>query len=77
MQNILNTSGELQFKLYSLEYIVKKENDRVVIYAIRYEKDKKVYNSFEELMNNFLIYREPLMEQIDRIKITSPEFMQN
>jgi len=40
MQNILNTSGELQFKLYSMEYMIKKDNDRVVIYAIRYEKIK-------------------------------------
>ena len=77
MQNILNTSGELQFKLYSMEYMVKKDNDRVVIYAIRYEKDKKSFNSFEELMNNYLVYRESLIEQLDRIKITSPEFMKN
>ena len=71
MQNILDTTGELQFKLYSLDYIVKKDNDKVVIYAIIYEKNKKVYNSFEELMNYYLVYRESLMEQLDRIRIIS------
>ena len=59
----------IHFKLYSLEYNIEEENNKVVIYANYYEKNKRYFNSFEELMNNFNIYNEPLINQIDRIII--------
>lgn len=59
----------IHFKLYSLEYNIEEENNKVVIYANYYEKNKKYFNSFEELMNNFNIYNEPLINQMDRIII--------
>lgn len=59
----------VHFKLYSLEYNIEEENNKVVIYANYYEKNKRYFNSFEELMNNFNIYNEPLINQMDRIII--------
>lgn len=59
----------IHFKLYSLEYNIEDEGSKVVIYANYYEKNKRYFNSFEELMNNFNIYNEPLINQIDRIII--------
>lgn len=59
----------IHFKLYSLEYNIEEEGSKVVIYANYYEKNKRYFNSFEELMNNFNIYNEPLINQIDRIII--------
>ena len=59
----------IHFKLYSLEYNIEEENNKVVIYAKYYEKNKRYFNSFEELMNNFNIYNEPLINQMDRIII--------
>ena len=59
----------IHFKLYSLEYNIEEESNKVVIYANYYEKNKRFFNSFEELMNNFNIYNEPLINQIDRIII--------
>ena len=59
----------IHFKLYSLEYNIEEESNKVVIYANYYEKNKRYFNSFEELMNNFNIYNEPLINQIDRIII--------
>ena len=59
----------IHFKLYSLEYNIEEESNKVVIYANYYEKNKRSFNSFEELMNNFNIYNEPLINQIDRIII--------
>ena len=59
----------IHFKLYSLEYNIEEENNKVVIYANYYEKNKRYFNSFEELMNNFNIYNEPLINQMDRIII--------
>lgn len=59
----------IHFKLYSLEYNIEEESNKVVIYANYYEKNKRYFNSFEELMNNFNIYNELLINQIDRIII--------
>lgn len=68
MSNILETNKKLKFILYSLEYLVVKETSRVLIYVLD-TKIEKSYNSFEELMNNYLVYQESLLSQIDRIEI--------
>ena len=69
LENIFNSSGELKFKLYSLEYIIKKVDNSVEVYAELYQTRKKVYLSFQEAMNNFTVYNESLGDNIDRIKI--------
>lgn len=69
LENIFNSSGELKFKLYSLEYIIKKVDNGVEVYAELYQTRKKVYSSFQEAMNNFTVYNESLVDNIDRIKI--------
>lgn len=69
LENIFNSSGELKFKLYSLEYIMKKVDNGVEVYAELYQTRKKVYSSFQEAMNNFTVYNESLADNIDRIKI--------
>ena len=68
LENIFNSSGELKFKLYSLEYIIKKVDNGVEVYAELYQTRKKVYSSFQEAMNNFTVYNESLVDNIDRIK---------
>lgn len=62
-----NEMGRVQFKLFSLEYIIMKENDKVVIYPMIYDKRKMYYSSIEEALNNFTIYNEPIIENEDRI----------
>ena len=69
LENIFKSSGELKFKLYSLEYIIKKVNNGVEVYAELYQTRKKVYSSFQEAMNNFTVYNESLVDNIDRIKL--------
>ena len=69
LENIFNSSGELKFKLYSLEYIIKKVDNSVDVYAELYQTRKKVYLSFQEAMHNFTVYNESLVDNIDRIKI--------
>ena len=69
LENIFNSSGELKFKLYTLEYIMKKVDNGVEVYAELYQTRKKVYSSFQEAMNNFTVYNESLADNIDRIKI--------
>lgn len=69
MENIFNISNEIKFKLFSLEYIIKKTDNRVEVYPILYPNRKNYYSSFKEAMNSFEVYREPLIENINRIRI--------
>lgn len=67
LKNKFITNNKLKFKLYSLEYVVETVDNRVEIYATYYQTRKNSYNSFDELMNNYTVYNEPLINQINRI----------
>ncbi len=69
LQAIFDTHNRIKFKLYSLEYIIEKKDNYVEAYAIDYSTRKNQYNSFKEAMNNFKVYNEPLISQLDRITI--------
>lgn len=69
LENIFNSFGELKFKLFSLEYIIKKVDNGVEVYAILYQNRKMVYSSFQEAMNKFTVYNESLIDNIDRIRM--------
>ena len=69
LENLFNTSNEVKFKLYSLEYIIKKIDTGVEVFAELYQTKKKVYSSFEDAMNNFTVYNESLIDNIERIKM--------
>lgn len=60
---------KIKFKLYSLEYLIKKIDNYVQIYAIDYPTRKSKYNSLEELINNFTVYNEPLITSLNKIKL--------
>ena len=64
-----NEKKVVKFKLYSLEYIIRKIDNGVEVYAILYQNRKKVYSSFQEAMNSFTVYNESFVDNIDRIKI--------
>ena len=68
IKKIFDTNKEVKFKLYSLDYIVKQDNEKVVIYPIIYETKKSVYNSIDELLNNYLIYNETIIENENRLQ---------
>lgn len=69
MKDVFNNNSEVHFKIYTLEYTIKKDNDNVIIYADLYNGKKEIYNSLDELLNNFTIYNETLIENEDRILI--------
>ena len=69
LYELFSNNKVIHFKLYSLEYNIEEEDNKVVIYANYYEKNKRYFNFFEELMNNFNIYNETLINQMDRIII--------
>lgn len=60
---------KLKFKLYSLEYVIEQVDDKVVIYPEIYYQRKEAFFSFDEVMNHYTVYNEPLLQNIDRIKI--------
>lgn len=66
---IYQNQKEVKFKLYSLEYIIKEENNSVVIYPLLYHQKKSRYKTIDELLNYYMIYNESIIENIDRLII--------
>ena len=69
IKNEFESNSKIKFKLYSLEYLIEKVDNYIQIYAIDYPTRKSKYNSFEELINNFTVYNEPLIRILNNIKI--------
>ena len=69
MEKSFNERGNFKFKLYSLIYIVEKDDNGISIYAESMNNSKKHYLSFEQMMNNFMVYNEPLIDNVDKIYI--------
>ena len=69
MKEIFNSNSIVKFKLYSLEYIIERENDRVAIYPVLYSNRKEYYNSIEEALIKFTVYNESIMDNLDRVII--------
>ncbi len=69
LENKFNTSNEIKFKLFSLEYVIRKVDTGVEVYAELYQTKKKVYSSFKDAMEKFTVYNESLVENIDRINL--------
>lgn len=67
IEQILNEKAVVKIKLYSLIYFIEFINNRYIIYADYYEKNKKEYNSLLELLNEFEIYNENILENIERV----------
>lgn len=60
-------NNEVKFKLFSLEYIIQKVDNNVVVYPILYSNKKNTYTSLEEALNYFTIYNESILDNIDRV----------
>ena len=69
LQEIFESDNVIKFKLYSLEYVIELVDNIIVAYAIDYSGRKEKFNSLKEAMNNFKIYSEPLINQIDKIEL--------
>lgn len=69
LKELYEKNKEVKFKLFSLDYTIKEEDGFVIIYAEMYVKQKRKYNTLDELLNNFTIYNESILENIDRLII--------
>ena len=64
----LNEDGEINFKLYSLTYVIKKIDNQFVIYPKLYEYKKNYFNNIDTLLDNYLIFNENIRDNEDKIK---------
>ena len=69
LKEIFERDREVRFKLYSLEYIIKERDNKVAVYPILYETKKNFYNSLEDALNNYTVYNESIIDNIDRLII--------
>ena len=69
LKDKLAKSNKVMFKLYSLEYVIELVDNRVQIYSPTYLNDIRKYNNINELLNNFRVYNETLLESDGRIVI--------
>lgn len=67
IKTIFNEKKEVHFKLYSLDYTIKQDNNMVIVYADLYSNRKESYNSIDEALNYFTVYNESLVENQNRI----------
>lgn len=68
IKNEFESNSRVKFKLYSLEYLIERVDNYVQVYAIDYPTRKNKYNSFEELINNYTVYNEPLITLLNNVK---------
>lgn len=69
LKEIFEREHEVKFKLYSLEYIIKEIDNKIAVYPILYETKKSLFNSFEDALNNYTVYNESIIDNINRIII--------
>lgn len=69
LKDKLAKSNKVMFKLYSLEYVIELVDNHVQIYSPTYLNDIRKYNNINELLNNFRVYNETLLESDGRIVI--------
>ena len=69
LKEIFKRDHEVRFKLYSLEYIIKEMNNKIAVYPILYKTKKNFYNSLEDALNNYTVYNESIIDNVDRLII--------
>lgn len=60
-------NNEVKFKLFSLEYIIQKVDNNVLVYPILYSNRKSTYSNLDDALNSFTIYNESILDNIDRV----------
>ena len=58
-----------KINVFNMDYIIKKEEKKYVIYSLSDKKYKKYYDSLEIMFKKFIIYSESLEDNIKNIKI--------
>lgn len=68
IKELFVANKEVHFKLFSLDYTIKQiDNNVVIISADIYSSRPSKYNTIDELLNNYTIYNETLIDNGNRI----------
>ena len=63
-----NENGIIEFKLYGMKHTIKYVND-IVELSLNNCQRKDYYNTLDEAFNNYTIYKEKLIDILDKIEI--------
>lgn len=69
LETNINENKFVKLEIYSLEYVIELKDGKYIIYAELYKNRKSEYKSLKELFNSYMIYNEPIIQSIDKIKI--------
>lgn len=69
LKKILDEKGMVKFKIYSLHYVIKNENDTIVIYPLNNENRKSNYRNIDLLLKKYMIFDENLKDNDKEIII--------
>lgn len=69
IENKLVENNKVKLKIYALEYIIELENSEYIIYPELYLNRKLKYKFLKELFQNYTIYNENLLDNINGITI--------
>lgn len=69
LSTILQKDNYVKFKLYSLEYVIEKNSIGLCIYSVLYAEKKQYYESLKKLLNEFTIYGESILDNINLITL--------
>jgi len=69
LKSILLEKNKVNFKLYSLDYVIEKTENYIILFSPTYPKDVRKYNNIDELLNDFTVYNQTLFEIDDKVII--------
>ncbi len=58
IKQLLLENNRVEFKLYSLDYVIENKDGITLLYATTYRKDIRKYNIIYVLINRFTVYYE-------------------
>lgn len=73
LEELLKTNRKVIVKIYSLKYAIEFIDNSYTIYPLLYSNRKYTYNSLKELFNNYQIYNESIINDLDRISICNED----
>lgn len=69
IKDIFKTNNIVEFKIYSLVYIIESKDNEYIIYPKNDINGKKVYKSIDEIFKKYEIYNESLKDNVSKIEI--------
>ena len=73
LKDVFEKKGFVEFQLYSLVYQIQKEQERVAIFTKNYPNKKVYYNNIDDLIKQYHIFGESILENEKGIKLYNIE----